>query len=357
MKSFYLSIFSILIFFVITSKASVRNQDQINKIISTDKAGYAGYKVWLTEVNGYDENDEINGYSGIFDEPVTSVTISGGKPYTVHIFRGRWTPIVNGNNIIDINGYAGREDGRTIDAITIADNVEYSVHILGGNWTSPLIGNLDDLNDLSFLDHVEKNPKNYAGIFGKPIDAIMIKGRTYATSYYSRSQCYAQGGECMNPNSCGGTVINGICPLGKGDECCMDFDPKNDAIKINTIKIVIIILMIIIILLIIVIVMYYRIKQNILPPSYEEAINSQDNGSMNNIENFSTLTNNQINVEENTKKGNSSTQRGNSYTQREYQRNDEETMSSIENSFILRKNSSKHSQVKITSNSELVIKL
>ncbi|ORX79938.1 hypothetical protein BCR32DRAFT_327910 [Anaeromyces robustus] len=342
MKSFYLNIFSILTIFVITSKASVRNQ--IDESLSIEGGGY---KIWLTEVNGYDENDEVNGYSGIFGEPVTSVAVSGGRPYTVHLLNGNWLKKIDGYNIAnitDIYGYSGKVDGFTIDGFSIADNVQYKVHIIGEKeWSSPINGNLNDLDDIPFLNKdfykSTNNPKNYAGIFGKPIDAIMIKGRNYTTSFYSSSECFARGGTCMNPNDCiDGTVLHNICPGDNNSKCCMpkdDITSNNNKSNNNTTKTIIIIAILLVILIIIATILCcYIIRSknisptivnppnqnnnneylNLPPPSYEEVQNRQEN-------NEETIINNQ------------------------------------ENDSFVRNNSNEHNKVRITPNSSLVVKL
>ena len=130
-------------------------------------------KIWLPQVNGYNKNDANNGYAGIFGRAITGLRVSGGTAYRVHIKGGNWLPVVTGNNINDgNNGYAGTINGDVIDAVAIRGVSQYAVHINGGNWLPAVTGyNINDGNN------------GYAGIIGKPIDAIMINGRTYATSY------------------------------------------------------------------------------------------------------------------------------------------------------------------------------
>ena len=125
---------------------------------------------WLPQVTGYNKNDANNGYAGIFGRPITGVRVSGGKAYRVHVKGGNWLPAVTGNNAKDSNnGYAG--NGKIIDAVAISGGREYLVHVQGGSWLPPVKGyNINDSNN------------GYAGILGKPIDAIMIHGRTYAVS-------------------------------------------------------------------------------------------------------------------------------------------------------------------------------
>ncbi len=134
-------------------------------------------KTWLPQVNGYNKNDANNGYAGILGKAITGLRVSGGKDYRVHIKGGKWLSPVNGNNANDgNNGYAGTLKGNDIDAVAISGGIDYAVHVKGGSWLSAVKGY--NIND-------SKN--GYAGIIGKTIDGIMIKGRTYATSYNSDS--------------------------------------------------------------------------------------------------------------------------------------------------------------------------
>ena len=120
---------------------------------------------WNPEVSGYSKN---GGYSGIFGIPISCIRISGNQEYRVRYTRGGWLSPVTGNNMFDENnGFAGI-DGTEVDGIAIK-GAKFRVHILGGDW-------LDEVNDYNI-----KNPN--CGIIGKPIDAIMIKGRVYSTAY------------------------------------------------------------------------------------------------------------------------------------------------------------------------------
>jgi len=141
---------------------------------------------WLPQVTGYNKNDANNGYAGIFGRPITGVRVSGGKAYRVHVKGGNWLPAVTGNNAKDSNnGYAG--NGKIIDAVAISGGREYLVHVQGGSWLPPVKGyNINDSNN------------GYAGILGKPIDAIMIHGRTYAVSV---GQGSSGGGGSSQPKS------------------------------------------------------------------------------------------------------------------------------------------------------------
>jgi GH24 family phage-related lysozyme (muramidase) len=129
---------------------------------------------WLPSVSGYNKNDANNGYAGVMGKSINGLRVSGGQRYRVHIKNGNWLPPVTGNNQNDFNnGFAGDSRGSPIDAVAIDGGVRYAVHIKGGIWLSAVTGyNTCDSNN------------GYAGIIGKEIDAIMIQGRNYATSYY-----------------------------------------------------------------------------------------------------------------------------------------------------------------------------
>jgi len=129
-------------------------------------------KSWLSPVTGYKKNDAKNGYAGIIGRAITGLTVSGGTPYRVHIKGGKWLPAVTGNNINNFeNGYAGTKNGNVIDAVAIKGVKEYAAHIVGGGWLPVVTGyNINDAKN------------GYAGVIGKPIDAIMIKGRKYRVS-------------------------------------------------------------------------------------------------------------------------------------------------------------------------------
>jgi len=223
MKSFTLFKLFLLTVFVITVKANTK--EQINTKLPI--AG-GGFKVWLNEVKGYDKNDAAKGYAGILGEAITSIRISGGTAYRVHLLNEKkWLGKIKANNQTDPNGYAGAMNGKVIDAFVLGGGIEYAAHIKGGDWLSPVTGyNLTD-------------PKNgYAGIIGKPIDAIMVKGRTYAVSYNDVSKatdkCAVEGGSCMNPKDCKGTVLNGLCPGSNDNKCCVPDEPVIDITTENS---------------------------------------------------------------------------------------------------------------------------
>lgn len=106
--------------------------------------------------------------------------ISGEKEYRVHIKDGDWLSPVTGNGIKDnSNGYTGTLDGNEIDVVTISGGNQYAVHIKGRDWLLPVTGN-----------DIAQAYKGYSGIIGSVIDAIMINGRTYATSYNTKNEQY-----------------------------------------------------------------------------------------------------------------------------------------------------------------------
>lgn len=175
MKSFGL-FFLLLSIFVISSEAA-------NK--------------WYPQVSGYNKNDSNNGYAGVFGVPVTALRVNGGYKYAVHLLNGDWLPSVTGNSVSNHNnGYAGTINGDAIDAIAVSGNVEYAVHIKGGNWLPPV--KKYDLNDDDY---------GYAGIMGRAIDAVMIKGRTYATARYVKGSNSGSGGSGSGSGS-GGSSTN-----------------------------------------------------------------------------------------------------------------------------------------------------
>jgi len=156
MKSYSLILFFILTIIVFTSEAK---------------------KKWLPAVNGYNKNNDENGYAGIMGRAITGLRVSGKKEYRVHIKGGNWLPPVTGNDPDEFNnGYAGTKKGDVIDAVAISGGVQYAAHLKGGLWL-PVVTGYDINNDRY----------GYAGVIGKPIDAIMINGRTYATSYNDSS--------------------------------------------------------------------------------------------------------------------------------------------------------------------------
>ena len=122
-------------------------------------------QIWLPEVEGYSD------YAGIMGKEISSLRVSGNLEYRVHVLGGSWLPAVTGNDISDPNnGYAGI-DGKPIDGVAIKGTT-YKVHLLGGSW-------LSEVNQYNINDDVY----GMAGILGRKIDAIMIKDRIYAVAY------------------------------------------------------------------------------------------------------------------------------------------------------------------------------
>lgn len=130
-------------------------------------------RIWLPQVSGYNKNDGIRGYAGIFGRSITGLRVSGGRQYRVHIKGGGWLSSVTGNNQNDLyNGFAGNSAGSAIDAVAISGGIYYAAHIKGGKWLPAVRGY-----------NIKDSRNGYAGIIGREIDAITIQGRTYATSY------------------------------------------------------------------------------------------------------------------------------------------------------------------------------
>ena len=49
----------------------------------------------------------------------------------------------------------------------------------------------------------------------------IMKNNGYSAVSGNSSKCTNQGGQCMNPNSCNGTVKSGLCPGGNDNKCCI----------------------------------------------------------------------------------------------------------------------------------------
>lgn len=117
---------------------------------------------WLPNVTG--KNDvNSNGYAGVPYQKHDYLTVSvpGGCQYQVHILGGGWLPMVSGSNKADlVNGAAGI-GGKVIDGIRIKGNqhaVKYRVQ------TTKRSGWLDTVTNLS----------DYAGWYGEPIDRLQV---------------------------------------------------------------------------------------------------------------------------------------------------------------------------------------
>jgi len=49
----------------------------------------------------------------------------------------------------------------------------------------------------------------------------IMKNNAYKAIIRNDSQCTSQGGKCMNPSNCKGTVKTGLCPGGANNRCCI----------------------------------------------------------------------------------------------------------------------------------------
>ena len=127
-------------------------------------SGSGGNKIrWYPYVNGYNTGDSNNGFAGAYGQAVVALKIKDAT-YSVHETGGSWLSATKNDRV------AGR--GKPIDAVAIKGGVKYRVHIKGGSWLPAVSGyNLKD------------SENGYAGILGKTIDAIAIKGKTYDTGY------------------------------------------------------------------------------------------------------------------------------------------------------------------------------
>jgi len=170
------------------------------------KLSQNSYQEWTPEASGYSKN---NGYAGIFGKPITSIRVSGNKEYTVRLLGRGWLSPVTGNNIHDLdNGFSGIE-GIEIDGIAI-EGAKYRVHIMGEDW-------LDEVTEY------DRNNPN-CGISGKPIDAVMIKGRTYSTAYlFSNTNIINYG----NGEVTQSTIVN--CAKNQVKKYSLDDDTNEDS--------------------------------------------------------------------------------------------------------------------------------
>lgn len=117
---------------------------------------------WLPNVVG--KNDiNSNGYAGVPYQKHDYLTVSvpGGCQYQVHILGGGWLPMVSGSNKSDlVNGAAGI-GGKVIDGIRIKGNkyaVKYRVQTTKRSGWLATVTNLND----------------YAGWYGEPIDRLQV---------------------------------------------------------------------------------------------------------------------------------------------------------------------------------------
>ena len=133
-----------------------------NKITCEYRVYDNAKKIWLPIVKDLEDKAGIFGHSvGGFQ----AITHGGGRTkLRAHVLGGSWlAEVVDGAFGSRDNDYAGIK-GRPIDAITIWSefgNAIYRVHIKNGGWL-PWISGKANIN----------NPNEYAGILGKEIDAI-----------------------------------------------------------------------------------------------------------------------------------------------------------------------------------------
>lgn len=86
------------------------------------------YETWLPEVNGHNENDDINGYAGKKGKPMTDFYLLGHKKYRVHYLGDEsddWSETVRNGHPLG--------NGKKIDGIMI-DDATYKVRLNGGKW-------------------------------------------------------------------------------------------------------------------------------------------------------------------------------------------------------------------------------
>jgi hypothetical protein len=112
---------------------------------------YAGGK-WLPEVTGYNELN-TDGYAGVFGKPISCIRVKLPDATAVDV----WL-----HNKVQPKSTGGEQ----IDCIAMraeSCQLRYRVHIVGGHWLPWVTG--FDLAD---------SANGYAGIYGKPIDAVQI---------------------------------------------------------------------------------------------------------------------------------------------------------------------------------------
>lgn len=129
-----------------------------NKKIDVTYQVYAGGKWYPNVVNDSD-------YAGVLKKSISAIYAnlsSGNITYKVHTIGGKWLPEVK-----DRSDFAGIK-GKNIDGLAMKTNtgktIKYRVHLTNGKW-------------LGWVNGYDVNNSNtgFAGIIGKPIDAIQIK--------------------------------------------------------------------------------------------------------------------------------------------------------------------------------------
>lgn len=130
-------------------------------------------KWWLSDVVNYNDTDD--GYAGIYGKTISAFrgntvgkeTDVGKLIYRVHTLNGKWLDeVVDREKDKNGDDYAGIF-GRAIDGIMIKSTkgtARYRVHIINGSWLPWVIGY--DVND---------NSNGYAGNLGHAIDGIQIE--------------------------------------------------------------------------------------------------------------------------------------------------------------------------------------
>lgn len=131
---------------------------------SNDKITYQVYdnvkKKWLNNIT-VGEGTGIMSYAGNFGNSIGGLKIDKLK-FRVHDkVKNKWLNWIEGRNGSGIMSYAGNL-GNAIDGLQI-ENAKYRVHIKDGDW-------------LDWISKVDDTSQGYAGIYGKEIDAIEIRG-------------------------------------------------------------------------------------------------------------------------------------------------------------------------------------
>ncbi len=140
------------------------------KVVTGQKIGYMGEtgnaygKHLHFEVRNTE--DKIVNPTPYLDKDLPPV--SHRVEYRVHILGGSWLPWVS--KVDDTSeGYAGLY-GKAIDGIQVRGR-RYQAHTLGGSW-------------LPIVDKVDDTSNGYAGLYGRPIDGI----RVYDSEYRAHTQ-------------------------------------------------------------------------------------------------------------------------------------------------------------------------
>lgn len=135
---------------------------------------YAGGK-WWADILNYN-NSNSNGYAGVIGKPIRGIrantvgdaSVAGKLKLRAHVIGGGWYNWQTDREM-DKNGenFAG-DLKKNIDGVQMTltgvkgYKVKYRVHLLGGGW-------------LDWITEYGAGSNGYAGIYGKPIDAIQIQ--------------------------------------------------------------------------------------------------------------------------------------------------------------------------------------